>query len=302
MSTEQRENLDAILRQSAFPAGISVSEQRRLLRELTAAQPLPADVSVTAGALGGVPTAEITIAGIEPRHAVLYFHGGVYVLGDAFAAADLAAQIGRRTGARVLSVDYRLAPEHRYPAALHDAVAAVRYISAHAEAFGMDGAKLGVCGDSAGATLATAACQAAARAGGPSLALQLLICPILDYGGSTPSKREFSSGYLVDQATLDHDLMHYLPAGVDPATPDISPLRAEDLAGMPPTLIHTAEFDPLRDEGRNYFERLTQARNEVSYTCHPGMIHLFYGLGAVIPYARTAFEQIGGEIRAALAN
>ena len=97
MSTEQQENLDAILRQSAFPAGISVSEQRRLLRELTAAHPLPADVSVTAGALGGVPTAEITIAGVEPRHTVLYFHGGVYALGDAFAAADLAAQIGRRT-------------------------------------------------------------------------------------------------------------------------------------------------------------------------------------------------------------
>jgi acetyl esterase/lipase len=87
---------------------------------------------------------------------------------------------------------------------------------------------------------------------------------------------------------------------VDPSDPLVSPLRADDLTGMPRTLIHTAEFDPLRDEGRNYFERLSQAGNEVSYTCHPGMIHLFYGLGAVIPYARTAYEQIGGEIRAAL--
>ena len=152
-----------------------------------------------------------------------------------------------------------------------------------------------------GATLATATCQAVARAGGPPLALQLLICPILDYSRSTPSKLELSSGYLVDQATLDHDLMHYAPEGADPTNPRISPLLAADVTGMPRTLIHTAEFDPLRDEGRNYFERLTQARNEVSYTCHPGMIHLFYGLGAVIPYARTAFEQIGGEIRAALA-
>jgi acetyl esterase len=117
----------------------------------------------------------------------------------------------------------------------------------------------------------------------------------------TASKRDLASGYLVDQATLDHDLMYYLPAGTAPSDPLVSPLLAEDLAHMPPTLIHTAEFDPLRDEGRIYFERLTQAGNQVSYTCHPGMIHLFYGLGAVIPYARTAFEQIGGEIRAALA-
>jgi epsilon-lactone hydrolase len=100
VSTEQRENLEAVLRQSAFPAGSDVSEQRRLLRELTSAQPLPADVSVTATALGGVGAAEITIDGIEPRHVVLYFHGGVYVLGDAFQAAGLAAQVGRRTRAR----------------------------------------------------------------------------------------------------------------------------------------------------------------------------------------------------------
>jgi acetyl esterase len=213
---------------------------------------------------------------------------------------SIARALANAGAVRVLSVDYRLAPEHRFPAALEDAMAAVRYISLHASDFGIDAARLGICGDSAGATLAAATCQAAARAGGPPLALQLLICPILDYSRSTPSKRELSSGYLVDQATLDHDLMHYVPQGTDPVNPLISPLLAKDLTGMPPTLIHTAEFDPLRDEGRNYFERLTQARNEVSYTCHPGMIHLFYGLGAVIPYARTAFEQIGGEIRAAL--
>jgi acetyl esterase/lipase len=117
VSTEQRENLDAILRQNAFPFDSDVSEQRRLLKELASTQPLPIDVTVTAAALGGVPTAEITIDGIEPRHVVLYFHGGVYVIGDAFQAADLASQVGRRTRAKVISVDYRLAPEHPYPAA-----------------------------------------------------------------------------------------------------------------------------------------------------------------------------------------
>jgi acetyl esterase len=231
---------------------------------------------------------------------LIYFHGGGLVAGTLDTHDSIARALANAGAVRVLSVDYRLAPEHRFPAALEDAMAAVRYVSLHASDFGIDAARLGVCGDSAGATLAAATCQAAARAGGPPLALQLLICPILDYSRSTPSRRELSSGYLVDQATLDHDLMHYVPQGTDPVNPLISPLLAKDLTGMPPTLIHTAEFDPLRDEGRNYFERLTQARNEVSYTCHPGMIHLFYGLGAVIPYARTAFEQIGGEIRAAL--
>src|SRR5690349_14336053 len=124
VSTEQQEALDAILRQSAFPVGSDVNEQRRLLKELTSAQPLPADVTVTAAALGGVPTAEITIDGIEPRHVVLYFHGGVYAIGDAFQAAGLASEVGRRVGAKVISVDYRLAPEHPYPAAVDDALAA----------------------------------------------------------------------------------------------------------------------------------------------------------------------------------
>ncbi len=111
MSTEQRETPDAILRQSAFPADSDVSEQRRLLRELLSAQPLPTNVTVNRSVLGGVPAAEITVDGIEPRHTVLYFQGGVYVMGDAALAADLASQVGRRAGAKVISVDYRLAPE-----------------------------------------------------------------------------------------------------------------------------------------------------------------------------------------------
>src|SRR5437016_11354326 len=118
MSTEQRETLDAVLRQSAFPVGSDVNEQRRLLREAISAQPLPADVTVTAASLGSVPTAEITVEGIEPRHVILYFHGGVYVMSDAFLAAGLASQVGRRTHAKVISVDYRLAAEHPYPAAV----------------------------------------------------------------------------------------------------------------------------------------------------------------------------------------
>jgi acetyl esterase/lipase len=232
---------------------------------------------------------------------LVYFHGGGLVAGTIATHDSIARALANAGACRVVSVEYRLAPEHPFPAALEDALAAVRYVGVHAAEFGIDAGRLGVCGDSAGGTLAAVTCQTAARTGTPRLALQVLICPILDYSRSTGSKRELASGYLVDQATLEHDLMHYVPAGTDPANPRISPLRADDVAGQPRTLIHTAEFDPLRDEGRDYYERLSRARAEVSYTCHPGMIHLFYGLGAVIPYARTALEQIGGEIRAALA-
>jgi len=237
-----------------------------------------------------------------PLPGLVYFHGGGMVAGSIETHDTIARSLASSSGCRVLSVEYRLAPEHPFPAALQDALAAIQYIAANAAEFHLDAARLGIVGDSAGATLAAAACQSAALSGGPVIALQLLICPILDYSRVTPSRLELASGYLVDQATLDHDLMHYLPPGADPADPRVSPLLAAHIEGLPRTIIHTAEFDPLRDEGRNYFERLTRAGVEVSYTCHPGMIHLFYGLGAVIPYARKAFEQIGAEIRTALGD
>jgi len=231
---------------------------------------------------------------------LVYFHGGGLVAGSIDTHAPIARALTAAGACRVVAVEYRLAPEHPFPAALEDALAAVAHIGSHAAQFGIDAARLGVCGDSAGATLTAAACQAIARDGGPRLALQLLLCPILDYSRQSASRRELAHGFLVDQETLDHDLLHYAQ-GVDPADPRISPARAATLVDLPPTIIHTAEFDPLRDEALDYFTRLTQSGSALSYTCHAGMIHLFYGLGAVIPYARTAFETIGGEIRAALA-
>src|SRR4249920_2465851 len=152
MSTEQRETLDAILRQSAFPVDSDVDEQRRALRELLSAQPLPAEVTVAAAELGGVPTAEITVDGVEPCHVVLYFHAGVYVMGDASLTADLASQVGRRTDARVISVDYRLAPEHPYPAAVDDALAAYAALLDD----GVAPADIVLAGESAGGGLAVA--------------------------------------------------------------------------------------------------------------------------------------------------
>ena len=239
---------------------------------------------------------------LAPLPGLIYFHGGGLVAGSIETHDAIARSLATSGACRVLSVDYRLAPEHPLPCALQDALAAVHYITAHAERFHVDARRLGIAGDSAGATLVAVTCQSMARAQGPSLALQLLLCPILDYSRATASRLELASGYLIDQATLDHDLMHYLPAGAESSDPRVSPLLASTVDGLPKTVIHTAEFDPLRDEGRNYFERLTREGVKVSYTCHPGMIHLFYGLGAVIPYARKAFEQIGADIRSALAD
>jgi acetyl esterase len=287
----------------------TVAERRLGLTELMKlAGPTPAVGHVEDRTLPGPGTQELVVRIYTPLGAtpkiqpgLIYFHGGGLVAGTVATHDWIARTLANSGACRVVSVDYRLAPEHPFPAALDDALAAVTHIAAHAVHFGIDGSRLGICGDSAGGTLAAATAQAVARIGSPRLALQVLICPILDYSRATPSRRDLASGYLIDQATLDHDLLHYAPPGADPADPRISPLRADDVAGLPLTLIHTAEFDPLRDEGRDYFERLRRAHSAVSYTCHPGMIHLFYGLGAVIPYARTAFEQIGGEIRAALA-
>jgi acetyl esterase len=282
---ERRAGLAALMQFAGPPCAVSAIEDRSI--------PGPA---------GALPVRVYSpTENAAPLPGLIYFHGGGMVAGSVDTHDSIARALSHDGAVRVVSVDYRLAPEHRYPAALEDALGAVQYIHAHAPDFGIDASRLGICGDSAGGTLAAATCEVLARIGSPSLALQVLICPILDYSGRTPSRLSLATGYLIDQATLDHDLMHYLPPGEDCANPRISPLLAADVQGMPRTLIHTAEFDPLRDEGRNYFERLARARIEVSYTCHPGMIHLFYGLGAVIPYARKAFEQIGGEIRAALA-
>ena len=232
---------------------------------------------------------------------ILYLHGGGLVAGNLDTHAPIAQSLTHFAACRVLALDYRLAPEHPFPAALEDVRAATRILRERAGDYGIDAARLAICGDSAGGTLAAAACQLAARAQEPPLDLQVLICPILDYSRRSGSRAEFADGYLLDQATLDHDLRHCMPGGADPLDVRLSPLRATDLSGLPRTIIHTAEFDPLRDEGREYFDGLTHTGMGLSYTCHAGMIHLFYGLGAVIPYARSALESMGRGIRAALA-
>jgi acetyl esterase len=235
-----------------------------------------------------------------PLPGLIYFHGGGLVSGNLDTHDGICRLLANASGARLISVDYRLAPEHRFPAALADGHAAVEWVAAHAEELGIDANRLGICGDSAGATLAAVVCQRVAAEGRIRLALQFLLCPIMDFRTQTNSRRELAAGYLIDEATLEHDIRHYLAPEEDPADPRVSPLRAAQLGALPPTCVHTGEFDPLRDEGRMYADRLQSAGVKTLYRCHPGMIHLFYGMGAIIPYAATGWQLIGADIRSLL--
>lgn len=229
---------------------------------------------------------------------LVYFHGGGFVAGSLETHDGICRSLANASGCRLVAVDYRLGPEAPFPAAVQDACAATRWAADHAERLGIDARHICVAGDAAGGTLAAVVAQTLAAEKGPPLALQYLLCPILDHQAETPSRGDFGSGYLLEREILEHDLRHYLDEAADTGDPRISPLRAQRLEGLPAACIHTAECDPLRDEGAAYAERLERAGVRVSYRCHPGMIHLFYGLKAVIPYATTAFRLMGADIRA----
>jgi acetyl esterase/lipase len=201
------------------------------------------------------------------------------------------------TGCRLVSVEYRLAPEHKFPAAIEDAIAATKWVSAQAASLGIDATRLVVGGDSAGATLSAVVCQDAKRNAGPPILLQCLICPVLDFKETSPSRQAFAENYLIDKATLDADLADYLPDGANPADPRISPLRYANLAGLPAAIIHTAEFDPMRDEGNAYARILMAAGVAVDHVCHDGMIHNFHAMGAILPQAKSVLRQIGEQVR-----
>jgi acetyl esterase len=233
----------------------------------------------------------------ETLAGLIYFHGGGLVAGSLDTHDPICRSLANSSGCRVLSVDYRLGPENPFPAAIEDGCAATAWIAAHARELDLDPGRLGISGDSAGATLAAVVCQMLARSPQRSLTFQFLLCPIMDFAAESASRRAFARGYLVDRETLEHDLKHYLRAAVDPTDPRVSPLRRADLSALPPTIIHTAECDPLRDEGRAYAERLETAGVRTLYRCHPGMIHLFYGMRGLIPYAGVAFAQMGADIR-----
>jgi acetyl esterase/lipase len=232
---------------------------------------------------------------------LVYFHGGGGVFGSIETHDGLCRMLANASGCRIVSVGYRLAPEHRFPAAAEDSYAAVKWVFAQASALAIDRDRIAVGGDSAGGGLAAGVCQRAREDNGPNIALQLLLCPVLDIATESESRRGFADGYFLDKATIDWTVRHYCPPDLDPADPRLSPLRATNVSRQPTTHVHTAEFDPLRSEGQAYANRLACADVRVRYTCHAGMIHHFYGMTDAIPYARVAIDAIGAAIREALA-
>ena len=297
MSTEQRENLEAILRQSAFPADIDLNEQRRQLRELVSAQPLPADVTVTAAALGGVPTAEITIGGTEPRRVILYFHGGVYVLGDAFQAAGLASQIARRTRATVISVDYRLAPEHPYPAAVDDALAAYQALLEG----GTPPTDIAFAGESAGGGLAVATLVNARDHGLPLPTAAYLMSPYADLtlaGATMETKREVD--VLMSRDNLQARVADYT-AGHDAALGLISPVFA-DLSGLPPLIIQAGTHEVLLDDAVRLARQAATADVAVTLDITPGVPHVFQSFSPILDEAAAALDRAGQLLSAHLAT
>ena len=288
MSSDQREIIDAILRQSAFPVGSDVNEQRRLFREAASAQPLPADVTVTAAALGGVPTAEITIDGIESRHVVLYFHGGVYVISDAFLAAGLASEIGRRTQAKVISVDYRLAPEHPYPAAVDDALAAYEALLEN----GTEPSDIAFAGESAGGGLAIATLVNARDRGLPLPAAAFAMSPYADLtlsGATMETKRDVDP--LLSRELLQPRVTDYV-SGHDPALGLISPVFA-DLSDLPPLIIQAGSHEVLLDDAIRLAQQAAAADVEVTLEITPRVPHVFQGFSAMLDEAAVALDRAG---------
>jgi acetyl esterase len=263
-------------------------------------EPVPTEDRSVPGPAGDIPVRIYRPESVQPLPVVVYFHGGGWVIGDIASHDTTCQRLAAEVPALVVSVDYRLAPEHRFPAAVDDCGAATSWVSAHAAELGGDPARLAVAGDSAGGNLAAVVALHARDADGPPIAFQLLVYPGTDMTRSLPSHTENGAGYLLESDTIDWFLDNYL-ADADRRHPDASPLFADDLSGLPPALVVTAEFDPLRDEGEAYAERLRQAGVTVTTSRYDGMIHGFYGLDSVFDAAKRATAETVEALRDVLA-
>jgi acetyl esterase len=233
--------------------------------------------------------------------ALVYYHGGGWTIGDLDTHDVLCRQLANGSGCAVVAVDYRLGPEHRFPAAVDDSIAALRWVHAHAASLGIDAGRLAIGGDSAGGNLAAVAAIDARNAGGPQLAFQLLIYPATDMRCLAASHVTNGQGYLLTSDTVRYFRGHYIADRAHDLDWRASPLLHEDLAGLPPALVLTAGYDPLRDEGLMYAQRLSEAGTRASCICFPRQIHGFITMGRVIDEANAAVELCALQLRTALA-
>ncbi|MBR8654138.1 alpha/beta hydrolase [Achromobacter sp. Marseille-Q0513] len=231
--------------------------------------------------------------------ALVYAHGGGWFLCSLELYDNPCRALANATGCMVLSVDYRLAPEHKFPVPVEDFYCALRWVSEQASMLGVDPARIAVGGDSAGGNLAAAAAIMARDRGGPRIAHQLLCYPVLDHSFSTDSYRAYGQNFFLTEETMRYCWFTYLLNEQDGASPYASPLRASDLTGLPPATVLVCEYDPLRDEGEAYARRLREAGVDARDHRLPGMVHACIHMLGLTPAARHLFELAGGALRAA---
>jgi acetyl esterase len=233
--------------------------------------------------------------------ALVFFHGGGFVICNLDTHDRACRMLANASGCVVVSVDYRLAPEHKFPAAAEDAYSATRYVAEHASEFGIDPARIAVGGDSAGGTLATVVTMMARDRGGPALKFQLLIYPGTDFTEhATQSEREYAKGYFLDEELMDWFADQYFATEADRHLPYGSPLKASDLRRLPPALVVTGECDPLRDQGEAYADKLRAAGVPVVLKRYDGMIHPFVSLAGIVDAGRDAIKESAAAVRQAL--
>ncbi|QFZ21216.1 alpha/beta hydrolase [Saccharothrix syringae] len=235
--------------------------------------------------------------GTDPLPTLVYLFGGGWALGSVDTSDGICRALANAVPCQVITVGYRLAPEHRFPAAVHDCYAAVSWIAANAAELGVDPGRLAIAGDSAGGNLAAAVTLLARERGGPALVAQVLVYPNTDYRGETGSMRANDDPALFNNRSVAWYWAHYLADPEDGRNPLVSPLLAEDLSGLPPALVITAEHDPLRDEGEQYAERLREAGVPVVASRYPGMVHGFFAMTGALDAAHRAQREAADYLR-----
>lgn len=248
------------------------------------------------------PTSSATSSGPPPGPPpiLIWYHGGGWVVGDLDTSDTICRKLANRVGALVISVDYRLAPEHPAPAPLEDCWAALCWAVRAGADLGGDSSRLAIGGDSAGGNLSALLAVRARDEGGPSIRHQLLVYPATELTMSQPSHVENAEGYFLTRESMDWFVGHYLGADTDPKDPSVSPLFVDDLRGVSAANVITAEFDPLRDEGEAYATRLRDAGVAVDLRRYDGMVHGFFQMGSVTPVADAAINDAASKLRAAL--
>jgi acetyl esterase len=248
------------------------------------------------GPAGQIPVRVYTPTAGRQHPGLIYFHGGGFILGTLDSCDRVCRDLSHLSGRVVVSVDYRLAPDHPFPAAVDDACAATKYVLEHADEFGIEDGQIAIGGESAGANLAAVTAIKLRHSGAPPLSFQLLVYPQVDFTDDSPSMREFASGHFITSDLLEYFSRHYLGAQ-DRRHQDASPLNA-DVRGVPPAFVVTAECDPLRDQGEAYARKLAEAGVPVTQKRYEGMIHPFFSLAGIIDGGKAAIADAAAALRA----